>query len=66
MHWLLIIVGVSNSSPDVKPETIWSDHPTIQACKAAGVVAERVAPSRGVTITGMSCVGHNAWCANTG
>jgi hypothetical protein len=58
MHWLLIIVGVSNSG-NLQPDTAWSDHATIQACKAAGAVAERIAPERGFTITGMSCVGHN-------
>ena len=59
MHWLLIIVGVSNSGLDIRPDTAWSDHATLEACKAAGAVAERLAPQKGFTITGMSCVGHN-------
>ena len=59
MHWLLIIVGVFNSDPNIKPETTWSDHATMEACKQAGVIAERVIPQKGYTITGMSCVGHN-------
>jgi hypothetical protein len=61
MKWLLIIVGVSNSNPDIKPETVWSDHATIEACKAAGITAETIVQQRGYTITGMSCIGHNTY-----
>jgi hypothetical protein len=55
MKWLLIVVGLSNGNPD----RFWWDHPTLEACKAAGVAAERAAQSKGVVITGMSCIGHN-------
>jgi hypothetical protein len=56
MKWLLIIVGMVNG----QPQTMWTDHATIEVCKAAGVAIEREAQSKGIVITGMSCIGHNA------
>ena len=59
MKWLLIIIGINNSG-DLKPETGWEDFPTLEACKAAGDIVSRTIPARGHTITGMSCIGHDA------
>jgi hypothetical protein len=61
MNWLLIIAGVTATGTNT--ETTWRDYNSVQACKQAAIVAERTAPTKGVTITGMSCVGHSS--ANT-